>query len=152
MTVGCSPGARLWRARPGATSTFEESVTARALFVELHKDQFWNPWRMEEEAAALGRAQEVMEEWERAEPDFQPKTKRQLDAQMKQWDRDFERRQAERETLRQTNLTRYDPEREKAPRAAGVPLDPRTRAPGDRAAQRRRRLPPGWTGSDERRR
>lgn len=109
-----SDGVRLWRARPGATSTFEESVTARALFVELHKDRFWNPWRMEEEAAALERAQEVMEEWERAEPDFKPKTKRQIDAQMKQWDQDFERRQAEREAQRQTNLTRYDPEREKA--------------------------------------
>jgi hypothetical protein len=39
-----SDGVRLWRARLGATSTFEESVTARALFVELHKDRFWNPW------------------------------------------------------------------------------------------------------------
>lgn len=69
---------------------------------------------MEEEAAALERAQEVMEEWERAEPDFKPKTKREIDAQKKQWDQDFERRQAEREAQRETNLTEYDPEREKA--------------------------------------
>lgn len=33
---------------------------------------------------------------------------------MKRWDRDFERRQAEREAQRQKNLARYDPEREKA--------------------------------------
>lgn len=109
-----SDGERLWRAKPGATSTFEENVAARALFVVLHTDQFWNPWRMEEEAAALERAREVMEEWERAEPDFKPKTKRQIDAEMKRWDRRFERRQAEREAQRQKNTVRYDPEREKA--------------------------------------
>lgn len=44
-----------WRAKPGATSTFEESVAARALFIDLHHDEFWNPWRMEEEAVALER-------------------------------------------------------------------------------------------------
>jgi hypothetical protein len=109
-----SDGERLWRARPGATSTFEENIAARALFVDLHEDQFWNPWRMHDEAAALERAQQVMEEWDRAEPDFKPKTKRQLDAESKRWDRDFERGQVEREAQRQKTLVRYDPEREQA--------------------------------------
>ena len=43
-----SDGERLWRARAGATSTFEENVGARELFLDLHQDEFWNPWRMEE--------------------------------------------------------------------------------------------------------
>lgn len=105
---------RLWRPKPGATSTFKEIIEARALFIDLHQDQFWNPWRMEEQAADLERAQQIMEEWERAEPDHKPKTKRQLDAEMKRWDRDFEREQAERAVKRQENQDRYDPEREKA--------------------------------------
>lgn len=62
----------LWRAKPGATSTFEESIAARKLFVDLHADEFWIPWRMEEEADAFERAQRVMAEWERAEPNFTP--------------------------------------------------------------------------------
>jgi hypothetical protein len=110
----CSDEERLWRAKPGATSTFEENVAARALFVDLHQDQFWDPWRMEEEAAALERAQQIMEEWDRTEPDFKPKTKRQLDAEMKGWDREFERERADREAQRQKNLQRYDAEREQA--------------------------------------
>lgn len=52
--------------------------------------------------------------WERAEPDFKPKTKRQLDAEMRRSDRDFEREQAEREARRRENLERYDPERHEA--------------------------------------
>jgi hypothetical protein len=109
-----SDGERLWRTKPGATSTFEENVAARALFIDLHTDESWNPWRMDEEAAALECAREVMEEWERAEPDFKPKSKRQIDAEMKRWDQDFERRRAQREAQRQKNQARYDPEREKA--------------------------------------
>lgn len=109
-----SDGERLWRAKPGATSTFEENVAARELFMDLHQDEFWNPWRMEEEAAELERAMAIMEQWERAEPGFKRKTKRQLDAEMKRWDRDFERKRVEREERRLQNLKRYDTEREEA--------------------------------------
>ena len=42
-----SDGTRLWRPKRGATSTFEENVAARELFVDLHRDEFWNPWRLE---------------------------------------------------------------------------------------------------------
>lgn len=38
-----SDGERLWRAKPGATSTFAENVAARELFIDLHHDEFWNP-------------------------------------------------------------------------------------------------------------
>lgn len=109
-----SDGERLWRAKPGATSSFEENVAARELFIDLHHDEFWNPWRFEEQAAELERAQQIMEQWERAEPNFRRKTKRQLDAEMARWDRDFERKQERRERERQENLKRYDPTREQA--------------------------------------
>ncbi|MFI7517045.1 hypothetical protein ACIBVK_26485 [Micromonospora echinofusca] len=103
-----------WRAKKGATSTFEESVAARALFLDLHRDEVWNPWRMEEEAAGLERAEQIMGEWERAEPGFKRKTKRQLDAEMARWERDWEKKRIKREALRQKNLERYDAEREQA--------------------------------------
>jgi len=69
---------------------------------------------MEEQAAELERAQQIMEQWERAEPDFKRKTKRQLEAEMARWDRDFQRKQKHREQHRQENLKRYDPQRESA--------------------------------------
>lgn len=107
-----SDGERLWRAKPGATSTFEENVAARELFIDLHQDEFWNPWRIEEQAAELERAQQIMEQWERAEPNFRRKTKRQLDTEMARWDRNFKRKQERRELKRQENLKRYDATRE----------------------------------------
>ena len=109
-----SDGSRLWRAKRGATSTFEDNVAARELFMDLHADQFWNPWRMEEQAAELERAEQVVQEWERAEPGFRRKTKRQLDAEMARWEREFDRGRVTREQRRQENLTRYDPGRESA--------------------------------------
>src|SRR5205814_3269325 len=56
-----SDGECLWRAEPRATSTFEESVAARELFLDLHWDRFWNPWRMEDQAADRDRAMQGME-------------------------------------------------------------------------------------------
>ena len=46
-------GGLLWRAKAGATSTFEKRVWAGAFYIELHRDAHWNPWRKEEEAADL---------------------------------------------------------------------------------------------------
>jgi hypothetical protein len=57
---------RLWKSRPGATSSFEESVAARVLFRELHALKFWNPWEFDARAGELQRAQVTMEQWERA--------------------------------------------------------------------------------------
>jgi hypothetical protein len=107
-----SDGERLWRAKPAATSTFDENVAARELFIDLHHDEFWNPWRIEEHVAELERAQQIMEQWERAEPNFRRTTKRQLDAEMTRWNRDFKRKQERRERERQETLKRYDPSRE----------------------------------------
>jgi hypothetical protein len=109
-----SDGSRLWRAKRGATSTFEESAAARSLFLDLHADQFWNPWRMEEQAADLERAERIMQEWQRAEPGFRRKTKRQLDAEMARWEREREQNRLKREHQRKLNLQRYNPEHGKA--------------------------------------
>lgn len=97
-----------WRPRDGATSTFEENIAARALFRDLHEDEFWNPWRLDERAEDLERAVAVMEQWERAEPGFQRMTKSQWDAEMARWDRDWETRRIESEALRRRNRERYD--------------------------------------------
>jgi hypothetical protein len=69
---------------------------------------------MDDQAADLEHAQQVMDEWERAEPDFKRKTKRQLERAMAHWDRDFQQRREQREEQRQENLKRYDPDREQA--------------------------------------
>lgn len=103
-----SDGERLWRAKKGATSTFEENVAARELFMDLHRDEFWNPWRLEEQATELERAQEVMEESERAEQGFRRKTTRQVEAEMVRWDRDSKKRTEQRERARLANQERYD--------------------------------------------
>ncbi|WP_328997888.1 hypothetical protein OHA18_25895 [Kribbella sp. NBC_00709] len=107
-------GERPWRAKKGATSTFEEHVAARRLFMELHRDEFWNPWRLEEQAAELERAQQIMGEWERAEPGFRRQTKRQIEAEMARWDRDSKVRAEERERSRVVNRERYDQVRAEA--------------------------------------
>lgn len=104
----------LWRAKPGATSSFEEHVRATELFVDLHADQFWNPWRMEEEAAALERAQTVMDEWERAEPGFRPMTAEEIEAELGRRDRDWDKWRDDYEKRLEANKQRYDPERENA--------------------------------------
>lgn len=109
-----SDGERLWRAKKGATSTFEENVAARELFRDLHRDQFWNPWRLEEQAVELKRAQQIMEEWERAEPGFRRKTTRQIEAEMARWDRDSRKLAVQRERDRLANQKRYEPGRAEA--------------------------------------
>ncbi|KQY61835.1 hypothetical protein [Nocardioides sp. Root140] len=109
-----SDGEHLWRAKAGVSSTFEEHEAARDLFMDLHRDQFWNPWRMEEQAGDLERAQEVMEEWERAEPGFRQMTKRQMQARLARMDREAEKRLAAKDVEREANLQCYDSDRDQA--------------------------------------
>lgn len=90
-------GGLLWRPKPGATSKFEENLAARALFLDLHRDEFWNPWRIEERAGELALALETMEQWERAEPGFKQMTLRQWNTKMAREDRRRERERAQGE-------------------------------------------------------
>src|ERR1022692_2318737 len=93
----------LWRPKQGASSSPQEFLAARALFIELHQDSGWNPWVLEDRTDDLERAQTVMTEWTRAEPGHRTMTKKQLDEKMARWDRDFKLRQA---ALRRGDATR----------------------------------------------
>lgn len=104
----------LWRAKPGATSTFEERVRAAEFFIDLHADEFWNPWRMEEEAAELESAHAVMDEWERAEPGFRPMTAAEFRAESDREDHDWDKWRDDYAKRLEGNKQRYDPERQKA--------------------------------------
>ncbi|MFE3999253.1 hypothetical protein ACFX43_10710 [Nocardioides sp. YIM B13467] len=109
-----SDGALLWRAKPGATTTFEDLLEARELFQDLHNDRDWNPWRFEAAAEALERAKDTVEQWKRAEPGFRQWTASEVEEWMAQRDADFEGEQAERERQRERNLATYNAEREAA--------------------------------------
>ncbi|HPU13442.1 MAG TPA: hypothetical protein PLQ19_06590 [Aeromicrobium sp.] len=68
-----------------ATSSFEDNVADSELLINLHPDEFWNPWRIEEKPPELERTQQIMEHWERTWSNFRRNTKRQLEAEMARW-------------------------------------------------------------------
>lgn len=98
----------LWRPKQGASSSPEDFLAARALFIELHRDSRWNPWVLEDRADDLERAQTVMTDWTRAEPGHRTMTKKQLDAKMASWDRDFKLRQAAIDERHEKDKGRFD--------------------------------------------
>jgi hypothetical protein len=100
----------LWRPKQGASSSPQEFLAARALFIELHQDSGWNPWVLEDRTDDLERAQTVMTEWTRAEPGHRTMTKKQLDEKMARWDRDFKLRQAAIDERREKDKGRFDAE------------------------------------------
>ena len=103
-----------WRPKPGATSSFEEFCHAREHIVEIWNETDWNPWRKEELARQVERAFAVDDEWECADPDWKPLTRRQTGARMGAATR---RSRAERKVTEarwERDKARYDPDREKA--------------------------------------
>jgi hypothetical protein len=104
----------LWRPKRGALSSADEFLAARALFIETYQDSIWNPWVLDDWAEDLNRAQQIMEEWKRAEPGHRTMTKKQWDAKMAREDREFKARQADDEKRHEHDRERYDPEREHA--------------------------------------
>lgn len=104
----------IWMAQPGATSTFDELLTARATFRGIYTDARWNPWAEQERAEELKHAMEAMDEWTRADPGFRPLTKLQLGAYLTKVDREFEAEQAVELARREKAREHYDPERESA--------------------------------------
>jgi hypothetical protein len=100
--------------RPGATSTFEDYVAARATFIEINDDARWNPWVHEDRASEERSAMAVMEQWRRAEPGFRhttvPQVKEMLDEVGRRSDAEFAADAARQERDKE----RYDPERERA--------------------------------------
>lgn len=95
----------LWKACEGSTTSAEEFIAARTLFITLNEDSSWNPWVWEERRADFDRACEVMETWERAEPGHRRLT-------MKQWEAQQARREKARAAERQRDADRQ--ERDKA--------------------------------------
>ncbi|MFI6324791.1 hypothetical protein ACIBG8_45210 [Nonomuraea sp. NPDC050556] len=104
----------LWKPRQGATSSAEEFLAARALFKDLHDDATWNPWVLNERAAELEQAEQIMGQWKRAEPGHRVMTKKQIDARMARWEREFKERLAADEERHERDRSRYDPAREHA--------------------------------------
>lgn len=70
----------LWKPKPGYTSTFEDLLTAQRRWFEIFHETHWNPWRENELQPEVEWSEKVMGEWERAEPDHRPMTKRRIGA------------------------------------------------------------------------
>ncbi|WP_188741645.1 hypothetical protein [Agromyces bauzanensis] len=104
----------LWKPKPGATSSFEEFLHARVQWLEIWHETDWNPWREEELAPQLARAEHVTDEWERAERDFRPLSKRQIGARMGAIKRKVGAEREADEARWERDKTRYDADREKA--------------------------------------
>lgn len=103
-----------WRPKPGCTSTFEEFVHSRAHVVEIWNETDWNPWRKEELEPQVERALAVDDEWECADPDWKPLTKRQTGARMAAITRKVKAESKQREERWERDAARYDSERERA--------------------------------------
>ena len=104
----------LVRAKPGATSSFEEYLAARAIFTQIHDDSRWNPWVRHDRADEIDAAMAVMEEWTRAEPDFLPMTEQQIDEMLAKVGREMQAEFAADQTRQERDRKRYDPERAQA--------------------------------------
>ncbi|MFF2842452.1 hypothetical protein [Paenarthrobacter sp. NPDC057981] len=100
--------------KPGATSTFEEYVAARATFMEISRDAWWNPWVYQDRALVERSALAVIEQWQRAEPGFRQRTDRELEEMLDDAGRRGEEEYAVAAARQEQDKKRYDPEREQA--------------------------------------
>jgi hypothetical protein len=105
---------KLWRPKRRAIADVEQFIAARSLFIKVHADARWNPWVLDDRAADLDRAIEIMEQWTRAEPNFRRLSTKQFDARMARSDREFSAKQAKTEQRRERDRQRHDPDREAA--------------------------------------
>lgn len=103
-----------WRPKPDCTSTFEEFRHAREHVVEIWNETDWNPWRKDELEPQMERALAIDEEWECADLDWKPPTKRQTGARMAAITRKVKAESKAREQRQERDKARYDPDREKA--------------------------------------
>lgn len=98
----------MWKRRRSATSTAEEFVEARTLFIQIHEDAEWNPWVLDDRAPEIEWAMAVMRQWQRAEPGFRL---RQLDDVKAEWAQEDEKRTAriaEERQARERRKADYD--------------------------------------------
>jgi hypothetical protein len=101
----------LWKPRRGATTSSEEFIAARALFIQLNDDATWNPWIRDERAADIDAAAEVMGQWQRAEPGHRRMSVKQWEAQQARRERQREHQRAKDQARRERDKARYDEER-----------------------------------------
>ena len=100
--------------KPGATSTFEEYVAARATFIEINEDARWNPWVHEDRAPEESSALAVMQQWRRAEPGFRKMTDLEVKEVLDEVGRRSHAQFAADSARQEREKERYDPERERA--------------------------------------
>lgn len=105
---------RLWRPKSGATSSAQEFFAAKSLFIDLHRKSIWNPWVLDDRAEELQRAEQVMEDWQRAEPDHRYMTEEEFAAREAERDREFEERRTADAKRHELDRERYDARREHA--------------------------------------
>jgi hypothetical protein len=104
----------LWKAMPGATTTFADFVEARERFLALHKEEMWNPWAREENEAEDERVNAVMAQWTRAEPGFRPKTDEEVDAYLNRLERESAEQCEDERRLRAARIPGFDERRHQA--------------------------------------
>lgn len=104
----------LWKPRRGATATAEEFITARSLFIDVHRDSRWNPWVLDDRQAELEQAMHVMDQWRRAEPGHRMLTTRQLEARWPRQDRRREQALTKLKAERDARKAHYDEARANA--------------------------------------
>ncbi|WP_047521856.1 hypothetical protein [Microbacterium sp. ZOR0019] len=104
----------LWRPKSGCTSTFDDLLTAQRRWFEIFHETDWNPWREKELQPEVEWAEKVMGEWERAEPDHRPMTKRRVGAINAAITRRVRAARRADEARWEEAKASYDPERERA--------------------------------------
>ena len=104
----------LWKPRRGATTTADEFIAARTLFIELNDDAMWNAWVWDERKDEIDRSAKVMGTWQRAEPSQRQLTLKEWEAQQARRERARERERAKQEKLRESRKPTHDPERAEA--------------------------------------
>jgi hypothetical protein len=83
-----------WKPARGCSSTWDEFLETRSLFMKLHADAQWNHWTLEDRATDLDEAVSIMDQWTRVEPNFRPRTAKQLDADLASVRQRFEAKRA----------------------------------------------------------
>ncbi len=104
----------LWRPQPDCTSTFEDLLTAQRRWFEIFHEAHWNPWREKELQPEVEWSEKVMGDWERAEADHRPMTKRRISAINAAITRKVQAARRADEARWEEAKASYDPERERA--------------------------------------
>lgn len=108
----------LWKPRPGAVASGAEFTQARALMMEIHQSERWNPWIVEDRAGEYEAAVAVFEQWTRAGPGIRRKTAEEFQVAHERWlaglDTRIEAETSRRDQERAARAAACDPERVRA--------------------------------------